>query len=177
MNSADIRGHTVTIFYAVLLLLVPSSIYSFFFIYLFFLNWLTFTSFILNKRCLSRDLALHGPQGCLNVTGLSGEEPGRKQGETAQTWQAFMTFPYLDSFFCHSWLCCSFAESCKINEQGVMSAAVPFFHSTWPKGSSDVFFPLSSVLKGSVQRKNSQNLFSRRDKRPVRRICWWWPQS
>lgn len=39
-----------------------------------------------------------------------------------------------------------------------MSAAVPFFHS-WPKGSSDVLFPLSIVLKGSVQRKIAQIYF------------------
>lgn len=39
-----------------------------------------------------------------------------------------------------------------------MSAAVPFFHS-WPKGSSDVFFPLSVVVKGSLQRKIAQIYF------------------
>lgn len=176
MNSADIRGHTVTIFYAVLLLLVPNSIYSLLFFF-FFLNWLTFTSFILNKRCLSRDLALHGPQGCLNVTGLSGEEPGRKQGETAQTWQAFMTFPYLDSFFVTLDYAALLLKAAKQKSRVWCQLLLHFFIQHGPKVPVMCFFPLSSVLKGSVQRKNSQNLFSRRDKRPVRRICWWWPQS
>lgn len=45
-----------------------------------------------------------------------------------------------------------------------MSAAVPFFHSTWPKGSSDVFFPLSTVIKGSVQRNTAQIYFQGRIK-------------
>lgn len=54
-------------------------------------------------------------------------------GEAVQTWQAFLTFPYLDCFFffCHSQLCCSFAESWIIKEQGVMSNAVfPIFFFT-----------------------------------------------
>lgn len=78
-------------------------------------------------------------------------------GEAAQTWQAFVTFPSLDSFFCHSWLCCSFAESCKIKEPGVASTVFFPLKMAWRFRRCVLFFTIYCTLRHNLREEHESD--------------------
>lgn len=118
--------------------------------------------FILKELHCSGDLTLHGPRGWLNATGLSGEEPGWKQtclpGEAAQTWQAFVTFPSLDSFFLSLLIMLLFCW--KLQNKGAWCGVNCIFPWTWPEGSSDACFSSHLLyLKAQFERRTPMTFF------------------